>query len=76
MMSQMMDSPKLVTPPPPNIQAKQPRRFTARVALLTPLYNPPFKKDKRRHGRMSTSLQEEEKEEEEEEEEEEVEEEE
>lgn len=35
MMSQMIASPKLVTPPPPNIQAKQPMRFTARVALFT-----------------------------------------
>lgn len=30
-----MASPKLVTPPPPNIQAKQPMRLTARVALFT-----------------------------------------
>lgn len=30
-----MASPKLVTPPPPNIQAKQPMRFTASVALFT-----------------------------------------
>lgn len=35
MMSQMIASPKLVTPPPPNIHAKQPMRFTARVALFT-----------------------------------------
>lgn len=30
-----MASPKLVTPPPANIQAKQPMRLTARVALFT-----------------------------------------
>lgn len=35
MMSQIIASPKLVTPPPPNIQAKQPIRFTASVALFT-----------------------------------------
>lgn len=35
MRSQMIASPKLVTPPPPNIHTKQPMRFTARVALFT-----------------------------------------
>lgn len=31
----MIAKPKLVTPPPPNIQAKQAMRFTASVALFT-----------------------------------------
>jgi len=35
MRSQMRASPKLVTPPPPNIQIKQAMRFTASVALFT-----------------------------------------
>lgn len=35
MRTQMMAMPKFVTPPPPNIQAKQPKRFTTSVALLT-----------------------------------------
>lgn len=35
MRSQIIASPKLVTPPPPNIHAKQPMRFTTRVAIFT-----------------------------------------
>lgn len=35
MRSQMIARPKLVTPPPPNIQTKQAMRFTASVAVWT-----------------------------------------
>lgn len=35
MRSQIIAKPKLVTPPPPNIQAKQAMRFTTSVALFT-----------------------------------------
>lgn len=31
----MIDMPKFVTPPPPNIHAIQPTKFTTRVALYT-----------------------------------------